>query len=162
MNKLISFILLIFLSNSAFGLAKVKNDLTLLKNSFNNIKSIKASASEICLAKNLYYEARGNLDEQLLVGIVTLNRAHSNSDSFANTICGVIAQKNQFSWYKKSKRQKIHDMAAWHTALRASKALMKHKDQIRSKFIYFHNKRIHPKWSKTMHTAYRSKGHVYY
>jgi hypothetical protein len=50
-----------------------------------------------CLEKNIYNEARGEIDEgQLAVAFVTLARAQSKG--FPSTICGVVYQNKQFSW----------------------------------------------------------------
>lgn len=55
---------------------------------------------EYMIALNMYREARGeSLRGQLAVAEVTLNRV-SHPD-FPNTICAVISQKNQFTWYGK-------------------------------------------------------------
>lgn len=50
-----------------------------------------------CLEKNIYNEARGEIDEgQLAVAFVTIARALSGK--FPSTICGVVYQNRQFSW----------------------------------------------------------------
>ncbi len=50
-----------------------------------------------CLIKNIYHEARGEPDRgQLAVALVTL--ARSQDSRFANSVCGVVYQKNQYSW----------------------------------------------------------------
>lgn len=56
------------------------------------------SSQEVaCLAKNIYYEARGEpFEGQLAVAHVTLNRLAS--PLFPDTICDIVTQKRQFSW----------------------------------------------------------------
>jgi hypothetical protein len=50
-----------------------------------------------CLEKNIYNEARGEIDEgQLAVAFVTIARAQSKK--FPSSICGVVYQNKQFSW----------------------------------------------------------------
>ncbi len=58
----------------------------------------KVSDDDIsCLIKNIYHEARGEPDRgQLAVALVTL--ARSQDRRFANSVCGVVYQKNQYSW----------------------------------------------------------------
>lgn len=52
-----------------------------------------------CLIKNVYYEAQNQGEAGMIaVAQVTLNRYESGH--FAKTICGVVYQKNQFSWVK--------------------------------------------------------------
>jgi len=59
-----------------------------------------------CLAKNMYFEARGeSLHGLLAVAHVTINRAKSGE--YPERICDVVYQKNQFSWTKM--RSKIRD-----------------------------------------------------
>ena len=56
-----------------------------------------AGAELACLEKNIYNEARGEIDEgQLAVAFVTIARAMSKK--FPNSICGVVYQNKQFSW----------------------------------------------------------------
>lgn len=51
-----------------------------------------------CLARNIYFEARGeSLAGRKAVGQVTINRAKDGR--FPNTLCEVVKQKHQFSWY---------------------------------------------------------------
>lgn len=55
-----------------------------------------------CLALNIHFEARGESDHgKIAVAMVTLNRV--NSKRFPETICSVVKQKNQFSWYRSDK-----------------------------------------------------------
>jgi len=51
-----------------------------------------------CLAKNIYFEARGeNIKGQLAVGLVTINRM--KDERWPDDVCGVVYQNKQFSWY---------------------------------------------------------------
>lgn len=51
----------------------------------------------MCLAKNIFHEARGeSIEGQIAVGIVTLNRVRS--DKYPNNVCDVVYQPYQFSW----------------------------------------------------------------
>lgn len=50
-----------------------------------------------CLAKNIYFEARGEpVAGQVAVGLTTINRTKSRY--FPDTICEVVYQRGQFSW----------------------------------------------------------------
>ena len=58
-----------------------------------------------CLAKNIYFEARGeNRTGQYAVGLVTLNRLKSKR--FPNTICKVVKQAKY--WNNNPVRNKCH------------------------------------------------------
>lgn len=52
----------------------------------------------LCLALNVYHEARGEPEVgQLAVAFVTLNRAHKKN----TTVCKTVLAKKQFSWTNK-------------------------------------------------------------
>jgi spore germination cell wall hydrolase CwlJ-like protein len=58
---------------------------------------IDASIPLVCLALNVYHEARSeSYKGQLAVAITTLNRAHYKKDR----ICQVVFEANQFTWTK--------------------------------------------------------------
>lgn len=56
-----------------------------------------------CLATAIYFEARGEPDKcQMKVADVIINRV--DHQKFANSVCGVVYQKGQFSWVGKNYR----------------------------------------------------------
>jgi spore germination cell wall hydrolase CwlJ-like protein len=60
------------------------------------ISSVQANELE-CLAKNIYFESRGEPEAgQFMVGFVTMNRVRDKR--WPNTICKVVYQHNQFEW----------------------------------------------------------------
>lgn len=70
----------------------------------------------LCLAANIYHEARGESTVgKLLVAQITLNRVAS--DKYPNSICKVVKQKHQFSWYWDKKSDYPKDTKAWDDAL---------------------------------------------
>lgn len=65
-----------------------------------------------CMAKNIYFEARGESKKSwLAVAWVTLNRLKSSK--FPDTVCGVVLQPYQFSWTKDGKSDNID----WHNKI---------------------------------------------
>ncbi|SDG17209.1 cell wall hydrolase [Sulfitobacter delicatus] len=55
-----------------------------------------AAAEVECMARAMYFESnRSSPNGMLAVGSVVMNRVHS--DSFPNTVCGVVGQRNQFA-----------------------------------------------------------------
>lgn len=68
-----------------------------------------------CMAKNLYHEANGEPTEGIVaVANVVLNRV--SHENYPDSICGVIYQKNQFSWVSKRKHitlNKISNKIKW-------------------------------------------------
>lgn len=113
--------------------------------------SFTAQSSELeCLAKNIYFESRGEPQVgQFLVAFVTINRV--KDDRWPNTICDVVYQHKQFSWTQDKYPDKIRDKTLYkkiktiaRTALNISNTkaygfFFKRKD-IKSKFF---NKRQH-------------------
>lgn len=98
-----------------------------------------------CLAKNVYYEARGEpRNGKLAVALVTLNRV--NHKQYPKTVCGVVYQKNQFSWTRKY--SKIRNDKQWADAKEIALAAYMDRD-ILGKFTatHFHAKYVNPKWS---------------
>lgn len=81
------------------------------------------TAATLCLAMNIYHEARGEpLAGQLAVGLVTMNRV--KSPRFPDDICSVVKQgrywqgnpvrnKCAFSWWCDGKSDTPQDDDAW-------------------------------------------------
>lgn len=79
--------------------------------------------AELCLALALYFEARGEPTEgQIAVGQVVLNRVASRR--FPNTVCEVIKQRHQFSFYWDGKPEIPEDMKAYRKAEVLSSVLL--------------------------------------
>lgn len=76
---------------------------------------VEACANEVeLLAKNIYYEARGEGRHGMrLVADVTMNRTRSHD--FPDTVCSVIRQPGQFSWF--SKKNESPKGESWKVAL---------------------------------------------
>jgi N-acetylmuramoyl-L-alanine amidase len=59
-----------------------------------------SAAALLCLSSVIYHEARGETKQgQIAVAQVVMNRVKSKH--FPDTVCGVVKQPNQFSWYNK-------------------------------------------------------------
>lgn len=57
-----------------------------------------SAAAILCLSSVIHHEARGeSFEGQVAVASVVLNRVESSR--FPNTVCGVVKQPKQFSWY---------------------------------------------------------------
>lgn len=100
----------------------------------------------VCLAKNIYFEARGeSLAGKLAVAKVTLNR--TRHEDFPDTVCKVVYQPGQFSWTAK-RRNKITDTEAWQESLEIARdALATGLSELRGfHAIYFHSGRKPPGW----------------
>jgi len=107
----------------------------------------KADSQEaVCLAKNIYFEARGeSLAGKLAVAKVTLNR--TKHEDFPDSVCKVVYQPGQFSWTAK-RRQQIRDSRAWQESLEIARdALRTGLTELQGfRAIYFHSGRKPPGW----------------
>ncbi len=125
----------------------------------------------VCLAANIYYEARGETPTgQLAVAAVTLNRAHGDKSQ----ICKVVTAPAQFSWtigrlhkfhnhYFIPKKYAPKDIAAWiqswevaKTALRYSPAGIVHGA------TFYHTIDVNPAWDKSMEVVAQIGNHIFY
>jgi cell wall hydrolase len=105
----------------------------------------------LCLALNIYFEAAGeSVPGKWAVGQVVLNRVVDKR--YPNTVCGVVKQHKQFSWYwdGKSDRPKPHDKA-WHDSKKVAQILLyKHKSPIydfsEGATHYFNPHLANPNW----------------
>jgi N-acetylmuramoyl-L-alanine amidase len=115
-----------------------------------------------CLAKNIYFEARGEPYEgKLAVAIVTINRL--NHPAFPGTICDVVYDKNQFSWTR-VKNRKITDMESWNVSYDIATNMVygyiKDIPISLEKAIYFHATYITPGWK--MRRVAKIGNHIFY
>jgi len=125
-------------------------------------KTVKATNAEIlCLAKNIYYEARGEpMHGKIAVAQVTLNRVTHRTE-FQSSICGVVYAKHQFSWT--NERHKEPRGEAWREAKELAKAVLDGSVHIpQFKALYFHNLTVQPRWRKTKELVARIGNHIFY
>lgn len=130
------------------------------------------STAMLCLAANIYHEARGeNLMGQHAVALVTMNRAHDD----ANQVCDVVMKDKQFSWtngqlvkrkwgrFYLTKKGEPKDERAWRQAKGVAYVVMKGwvPDYTRGATFY-HAKRVNPRWNKDMKLVAVFGNHKFY
>jgi spore germination cell wall hydrolase CwlJ-like protein len=125
-------------------------------------QTVKATNAEmLCLAKNIYYEARGEpMHGKIAVAQVTLNRV-THRTQFQSSICKVVYAKHQFSWTRE--RHKPPSGTAWHEAQALAKAVIQgtaHLPDFRA--LYFHNLTVKPQWNRTRELVARIGNHIFY
>lgn len=124
--------------------------------------SKQLDAETRCLAKNIYWEARGEpWQGQVAVALVTLNRV--KHPSFPNSICKVVYQPNQFSWTRTHPNAKINDGQAWQHAVFTAQ-LTKHTLYKYSDFaaLYYHSRAVRPLWARKKRQLARIGQHIFY
>ena len=136
----------------------------------SNIEKTPAMHKQVeidCLAKNIYFEA-GNqsIVGKEAVGIVVLNRVeHPNSP---DSICDVIFQKSQFSWYwdGKSDNPEVHD-PQWEVSKNVAKQLIMRYNQdmlFDDEFdaTHYHADYVNPHWAKSLQQIAKIDNHIFY
>jgi spore germination cell wall hydrolase CwlJ-like protein len=111
-----------------------------------------------CLTRNIYWEAASEpFEGKVAVAQVTINRVESGR--FADTVCGVVYQKNvfyekvvcQFSWLCESthKTRAVYQPMWQESELVAKKVLLENfRLPSMKNALYYHATYINPNWKK--------------
>jgi spore germination cell wall hydrolase CwlJ-like protein len=110
-----------------------------------------------CLTEAIYHEARGEpVEGQRAVGEVVLNRRDAG---FARTVCGVVYQKDQFSWSRHA--HPVRDRAAYARANELAFGLLAgYEARTHRKFLYFFSGHA-PVWAEKMNRKVRIRNHMF-
>lgn len=125
-----------------------------------------------CLAKNIYYESRGEPKEgKVAVGVVTLNRA--SNPRYPDNICDVVYQRTknrqgkivcQFSWTCMRLAKPKDTDRLWKSSLQTASRLLSghyhHWEQKYSKAHHFHSTSVNPNWR--LKRVSRIGRHIFY
>jgi N-acetylmuramoyl-L-alanine amidase len=106
--------------------------------------NVKVDTQTLCLAENIYHEARGeSFRGKLAVALVTINR--TKSKAFPNTLCAVVKQPGQFSWV--ATRVRVRDFSSFNEALAAA-TMAQENHFILGNFTatHYHNLSVNPGW----------------
>jgi N-acetylmuramoyl-L-alanine amidase len=125
-------------------------------------QTVKATKKEIlCLAKNIYYEARGEpLQGKIAVAQVTLNRVTHRTE-FDASICQVVYAKKQFSWT--GERHREPRGSDWQEAQVLAQLVIQGVAHIPGfRALYFHNQTVNPRWNRTRELVARIGNHTFY
>ena len=105
------------------------------------------------MATNVYREARGEpMEGQIEVAKVVLARVES--PKYPNTACGVVHQKNQFSWTNKYKDIKYN--------LQSLNATAQAYNSEDIKYTHYHAKSVKPSWRKRLKEGIIIGNHIFY
>lgn len=114
-----------------------------------------------CLAGAVYFESKGeSLDGQLAVARVIINRAKSGR--FAESLCGVVFQRGQFSFVRGHAMPPIPvSSRGWREAVAISQiAVADHWKSQAEGALYFHARRVSPGWDRQRMASIDN--HVFY
>lgn len=131
----------------------------------NHLYKLNHTKKDIeCLAKNIYFEARGETHKgKIAVAQVTLNRVLYQGD-FNKTICGVVYQKDQFSWTKLPKiNQQVKDFNTWKESIYIATGMLNGHIFIDNfEALYFHATHVKPSWRLTKQYIDKIGKHIFY
>lgn len=118
---------------------------------------------ELCLAKAVYFEARGeSLEGQLAVAEVVLNRAASGK--YPPTICSVVTQPAQFSFIRRGRFPKVDtNDDCWRKALAIADIARKNlADQVAPNVLWYHATYVAPSWGRRLTRVAQIGTHIFY
>lgn len=120
-----------------------------------------------CLARTIYWEAKGkdDADREAIANIVMNRIGH---EGFPNTICGVVKQGHeqgacQFSWWCDGRPDDAEEEENYSRAKEiARKALNRQLNDRTGGALYFHHRKVTPKWSKEYIKTVEVGEHIFY
>ena len=147
--------------SSDIGKAPVQQTLTQLVEA--KAGSDTPDAEQECLARAVYFEARGeSLEGQLAVADVVLNRVAS--ERYPDTICEVVVQRAQFSFIRRGKFPSVdRSTKAWHKAVAiADIARRDVADQVSDAVLWYHADYVAPVWRHALNRETQIGAHIFY
>lgn len=133
---------------------------------YNVHRAISLSDKEFdCLSRNIYWESRTEpLIGQIAVAQTTFNRVKDKR--WKNNICGVVFQKNQFSWTNlpNIRNAKPRNRKQWERA-KHSAYLFLHGvrvENLQRSDHYYANYIEKPKWAHSMKKISKIGQHIFY
>lgn len=142
----------------------------------SRLATISAEDRE-CLAKNIYFEARGEtIAGQVAVAWVTLNRMESSK--FPDTLCGVVYQARtdrngnplrhqcQFSWFCDGKSDRIRNQREWEDVQLITNVVLldwaRAKDSPVQDATFYHADYVRPYWAEKFTQVAQIDTHIFY
>ncbi|MCR9149937.1 MAG: cell wall hydrolase [Rhodobacteraceae bacterium] len=119
-----------------------------------------------CLAKALYFEARGEpVAGQVAVAEVVLNRV--DSPRYPSTVCKVVNQARlgscQFSFMCDGKAETVDDRKAWNRAAKIARVMIDGAPRrLTGGATHFHADFVEPFWARKFAKTAEIGGHLFY
>jgi len=127
------------------------------------------SAALMCLALNVYHEARSEpLQGQAAVAHVVLNRVASGR--WPDDVCSVVHQgyekgrfRCQFTWYCDGKPDEPTEILAWaKSVLVANQVLTGVVPDVTNGATHYHARYVNPYWSASLSKTVTYGSHLFY
>jgi len=121
-----------------------------------------AEMALICMTLNVYWEARDQSTAgQLAVAQVTMNRV--KDDRWPDTICEVVYESKQFSWFWDGKSDIPTEEKSWRNATLIASAAMAGSGHIDlQNVMHYHAIYSKPYWRHYMTEVTQIGAHVFY
>lgn len=118
------------------------------------------SSETECLARTVYFEARGDaLEGQMAVARTVINR--TRSDLFPDSICEVVRQPSQFSFVHHRVIPEVdRSSVAWRTSVAIALLAKKGWPSRARKALFFHAPYVSPGWKRP--SLGRIGAHLFY
>ena len=143
----------------------------LISNAVDAVDDQAVNRQLTCLARNVYYEARGESEKgKKAVAKVTLNRVKSSR--FPNTICDAVYEQR----WDKRRRRYVGAFAwtefdsvpspksrQWRKSWKAAESVYQNPDSVQLKgALFYHATRIKPRWAKQKKRIKKIGRHIFY
>jgi len=115
-----------------------------------------------CMTINIYHEARSEpIQGQIAVGNVVINRI--DDPNYPNTVCDVVYERKQFSWYSDGKSDKIHNKIAFKEAAEISLMLLAGyiDDNTDGATHYYNPHIVKPYWANAYDYQIQYANHIF-
>ena len=140
------------------------------------VLSYTSTDDTMCLAKNIYFEARSESTAgRIAVAWTVINRVRHKR--FPNSVCEVVEQglkyengfpkinKCQFSWYCDGQPDIIRNVNEWRDAYRLASYVSTGRDHlvdITDGSLWYHADYVYPKWAKHKRKTAKIDTHIFY
>ena len=130
---------------------------------FYNTQTFTAE-DHVCLAKNIYFEARNESRKgQMAIALVTLKRVAD--PRYPNTVCEVVYDSKQFSWYWDGLSDRPRNYASYQEVALLASAMLDSDTSVYD-FTYgsthYHADYVSPYWSDYMILKAKIDTHIFY
>lgn len=143
--------------------ANIRYNDNAMKNIFYNTQ-VYSMEDHVCMAKNIYFEARNeSLQGQMAIALVTLQRVKDYR--YPNTVCGVVYENKQFSWYSDGLSDRPRNSESYEDIALLASAMLDSETSVFD-FTYgsthYHANYVSPYWTDYMILKARIDTHIFY
>ena len=143
--------------------ANIRYDDDEMQNIFSNTQ-VYSAEDHVCMAKNIYFEARNeSLQGQMAIALVTLQRVKDYR--YPNTVCGVVYENKQFSWYSDGLSDRPRNSESYDDIALLASAMLDTETSVFD-FTYgsthYHADYVSPYWNEYMILKAKIDTHIFY